>query len=113
VGGLVALLVVLGAGAALAVPALGRQPARTHSTRSAYRGAAAAVAAAKKSANPRLPLKKAKMSCGALAGGTHVVDGLRVQLAERKLGSAAAGGVGGPGVGGPQYCALTGHIARA
>lgn len=44
------------------------------------------------------------MSCAALASSTHAVDGLNVQIVEHNLGSSSAGA--------PQYCALTGHIAK-
>jgi feruloyl esterase len=89
----------------LAVPALGRQAAGAHNTQRAYATAAAAVAAASSSSSglANLPVKTAKMSCAELAGSTNSVGGLKVQIAEYQVGSAAPGD--------PQYCALTGHIA--
>jgi len=44
------------------------------------------------------------MSCAALAKSAHSIDGLLVQIAQYKVGSAAAGA--------PEYCALTGHIGK-
>jgi Tannase and feruloyl esterase len=98
------LAAVAAAGTVLAVPALGRQAAGAHNTQRAYATAAAAVAAASSSSSglANLPVKTAKMSCAELAGSTNSVGGLKVQIAEYQVGSAAPGD--------PQYCALTGHI---
>ena len=116
--GLVGALGILGLAAVFAVPALGsqtsRQVSRVSGTGGAYRTAAAAVAAAKTAAVAaakessgsglaNLPDKRAKISCAELAGSTRSVGGLKVQIADYQVGSAAPGD--------PQYCALTGHIA--
>ena len=95
---LVVVVGVLSAGAVLAVPALGHQAARSHSTRSS----AATASSVTDLAN--LPLRKAKISCATLAKRTHSLDGLSVQIAEEQVGTSTTGG--------PQYCALTGHIAK-
>jgi Tannase and feruloyl esterase len=99
------LAAVAATGTVLAVPAVGRQTAGAHNTQRAYPTAAAAVAAADSSGSglANLPLTTAKMSCAQLAGSTNSVGGLKVQIAEYQVGSAAPGD--------PQYCALTGHIA--
>ncbi len=96
VAGLVAGLAVLGGGAVLAVPALGHQTA--HGTRSAH------ATASTTSGLADLPVKKATMTCAALAAGTHTVAGLSVSIAQDTTGAAASGD--------PEYCALTGHIAK-
>ena len=93
------VLVVLGAGAVLAVPAVGHQAA--HGAPGAQ-NATAPAGSVTDLAN--LPLRRAKISCAALANRTHALDGLSVQIAEFKVGSSTTGG--------PQYCALTGHIAK-
>ena len=96
--GLAATLAVVGAGAVLAVPALGHQTAAVRSAR-----ATAATAAKRSNAGmATLPVKKAKISCAALAR-TRSVGGLKLQIAQDQVGTAAAGD--------PQYCAVTGHIA--
>ena len=94
--GSVAGLAVLGGGAVLAVPALGHQTA--HGTRSAH------ATASTTSGLADLPVKKATMTCAALAAGTHTVAGLSVSIAQDTTGAAASGD--------PEYCALTGHIAK-
>ncbi|HUA03267.1 MAG TPA: tannase/feruloyl esterase family alpha/beta hydrolase [Solirubrobacteraceae bacterium] len=96
-----AVLAMLGAGAVLAVPALGHQ---SGPARNARRAAATVASGASDSGLANLPLKTAKMSCSSLARGTHVVNGLKVQIAEHNVGHATGGG--------PQYCALSGHIAK-
>lgn len=99
--GLVAALAMLGAGAVLAVPALGHQGG---AARSASRAAPTAASGTNSSGLANLPVKKSKMSCARLAKTTHLVNGLQVQVAEHNLGHAATGG--------PEYCALSGHIAK-
>jgi feruloyl esterase len=96
----VALAVLVGA-AILVVPALAHQRA---STLSAQPARAKASGAGSSSGLANLPLKKAKMSCAALARSTHSVDGLKVKVVLHTLGSATGGG--------PQYCALSGQIAK-
>lgn len=115
---LIAVLSVFGAGALFAVPALGHQAKRTSVTRSvsgarmvqraraaAVResgGRAAAAAASASAGMADLPDKPAKISCAQLASTTSV-GGLQLQVTENQVGSSTTGG--------PQYCALTGHIA--
>jgi hypothetical protein len=93
----------LAAGGVLAVPALGHQTVAARATRDAH-AARSAGASSAGSGMANLPLRKAKISCAALARHTHAVDGLSVSIAEYQVGTAAAGD--------PQYCALTGHIAK-
>lgn len=84
--------------AALAVPAFGHQ--------SAHHQAAAERAGARKDSSglANLSVKKATMSCAALANTTHTINGLSVQITQYQVGHAAAGD--------PEYCAVTGHIAK-
>jgi hypothetical protein len=88
----------LGCGALVAVPVFGGL---------ATAGSAHAVVAtvpSNSSGLANLPVKKATISCADLAEGTTSVRGLSVQIAEYQVGSYAKGD--------PQYCALTGHIAK-
>jgi feruloyl esterase len=91
------LAVALGSAALVAVPALGGQ-----ATAGTTQSVVAATAARSGLAN--MPVKKATISCADLAGGTTSVSGLSVQVASYQVGSYAKGD--------PQYCALTGHIAK-
>lgn len=96
----VAVLAMVLVGAAFAVPAIGHQAPRAHSANAAAAHALATVSRSTGLAN--LPDRTAKISCAELASTTRV-DGLSVNIAEHQEGSTA---------GGPEYCALTGHIAK-
>jgi Tannase and feruloyl esterase len=108
------VVVIAALGAAFAVPALGHQAATSHRSRGAHgeqtvahavqRAAPAkpAAAAAGASGLAKLADRKARMTCSQLVSSTHSVDGLKVQIAQYQVGSSSSGG--------PQYCAVTGHI---
>jgi hypothetical protein len=91
------LAAVLGCGVLVTAPVLGGQAA-ADTTRPA------AVATASSSGLANLPVKKATISCADLAGSTTSVSGLSVQVADYQVGSYTKGD--------PQYCALTGYIAK-
>jgi feruloyl esterase len=97
------VLAVLGAGAVLAVPAFGHQTRRATHLTLARRGASS-LPSTQAAGLANLAVRKAQMSCARLARGTHSIDGLKVQVVHYQVGTSSSGG--------PQYCSMTGHIAR-
>jgi hypothetical protein len=104
----VALVVFIG-GAAFAGVAIGHAAPRTHTNRAhtdhrvSARAAATTASTASDSGLANLPDRKARMSCAALAKTTKI-NGLALQVTKYQTGTAAKGD--------PEYCALTGHIAK-
>lgn len=109
------MVVALSACAAVAAPAFGHDAAHAGAAHAgaadAAHGGSRVQHATQKTTGSRggaqagladLPLKRSRISCASLAR-TRSVSGLRVQIAQYEVGGATAGG--------PQYCALTGHIA--
>ena len=93
------LVAVLSCGALVTTPAFSGQATAdtTHSV-------VPATTTNSSSGLAKLPVKKATTSCEDLADSTKSVSGLSVQVADYQMGSYAKGD--------PQYCALTGHIAK-
>ena len=84
------------------MPALGH-PA-TRSVRSPAAAASASHALPAIADIAALPVVRSKMSCATLAARTSKIDGLKVSISSFKTGRATASS--------PEYCAVTGHIAK-
>jgi hypothetical protein len=86
----------------LAMPALGHQSAR--SVRSSATAASASDVLPASADIAALRVMPAKMSCATLAAPTSKIDGLSVSISSYKTGRSTSSS--------PQYCAVTGHIAK-
>jgi hypothetical protein len=98
-----AVAVIAGCGALLAPQAFGRQITSAPLAKDTSGTTAAKVVSTSSSGMANLPAVKATESCADLAG-TTAVSGLAIQVVSYQTGSA--------GKGDPQYCALTGHLAK-
>jgi hypothetical protein len=99
--GFAVVLAVACSGVLLVMPALGRQSARSARGSAAARVSHVLPASADIAA---LPVMRAKMSCASLVARTSKVDGLSVSISSSKTGRATPSS--------PEYCAVTGHIAK-